>query len=500
MTGPRDLARMKTVLALALFGAMIGYLEPAYCEGQRFIDRGTLSQATAPTWVPTGNLNTPRNSHTATLLTNGKVLVVGGRDNDNHTLDSAELYDPATGTWSVTGALNMARISHTATLLQSGKVLVAGGGVPPGLPNTAEVYDPASGTWSVTGSLAAAHAGHAATLLPNGNVLIVGGRNDFSMLNNAELYDPIAGTWGPAGNPTSSRIWHTATLLQSGNVLVFGGIVSPYDADIEFPAASAAELYDPVAGSWRNVGSPISLYAHTATLLPNGKVLMAGGFGVLATCAGCLAVTSIGAELYDPAGEAWSHTGTLSVHRVVHTASLSPNGKVLVAGGAFEGAGDEAELYDPDSGLWTGTSSLNVGRWAHTATLLLNGDVLVAGGTDASDALTGTPNAFGGAELYEGVAPPPGTIGAGFTGAWYDPAQSGHGLFVEVLSNNRFYATWFAFNPLERSKPGSPVSAPTTATPRPLPPSTTDRWTLDSEFRSQSDRAQSLGHADVHVY
>ena len=194
MNGPRNFARMETVLALALFGSMIGYLEPAYCEGQRIIDRGTLSDATTPTWVPAGHLNTARHSHTATLLPNGKVLVTGGA-NTSTILNSAELYDPATGTWSVTGSLNTARIYHTATLLQSGKVLVAGGGVAPSLPNTAEVYDPATGTWSVTGSLAAAHTGHAATLLPNGKVLIVGGTVDFSMLNNAELYDPAIGTW-----------------------------------------------------------------------------------------------------------------------------------------------------------------------------------------------------------------------------------------------------------------------------------------------------------------
>jgi hypothetical protein len=397
---------------------------------------------------------------------------VAGRDNDLRIRDNAELYDPAAGTWSVTGSLNTARILHTATLLQNGKVLVAGGGVAPGLPNTAELYDPVTGTWSPTGSLAAAHAGHTATLLPNGKVLVSGGTDNFSVLHTAELYDPTTGTWGPAGSPTWARSGHTATLLQNGSVLVAGGIVGPYDADNEFPAASNAELYDPVAGSWRSVGTAIRLYEHTATLLPSGKVLMAGGYSIRPIGPGGLAVTSRGAELYDPAGEAWSYTGYLSVTRVGHTASLLPNGKVLVAGGAL-GAGNYAELYDLDTGMWTNTSSLNAGRWNHTATLLPNGNVLVAGGSD------GAQNALNSTELYEDVATPPGTIDSGFTGAWYDPAQSGHGLFVEILPNNRVFVGWFTFNPAGTQQAwfvGVGTYSGNTATITPVSLPTGGRW------------------------
>src|SRR5438552_17395831 len=105
MNGPRNLARLTAGLALALFGWVIGYVVPAYCEGPRSTDRGGLRQATTPTWVPTGNLNAARSGHTATLLPNGKVLVVGGAFDDN----SAELYDPAIATWSLTGRLNSGR-------------------------------------------------------------------------------------------------------------------------------------------------------------------------------------------------------------------------------------------------------------------------------------------------------------------------------------------------------------------------------------------------------
>src|SRR2546428_4916314 len=132
--------------------------------------RPAFTQSTGPSWSYTGSLNTPRYGHTATLLPNGKVLVVGGASGAD-LLDSAELYDPATGTWSLTGHLNVAHWFHTATLLPNGKVLVAGGQATNGYPffaaHTAEIYDPATGTWSLTGNLNVPRLFHTATLLPN---------------------------------------------------------------------------------------------------------------------------------------------------------------------------------------------------------------------------------------------------------------------------------------------------------------------------------------------
>jgi hypothetical protein len=440
-----SVARDSAGLLLALIGLMTGFIVPAHCQDRSPSALGAKASATLPSWVHTGNLNIPRHSHTATLLPNGNVLAVGGFSNAFSSLDSAELYDTAAGTWSVTGSLNSVRVFHTATLLQNGKVLVAGGFVfptiPAGLPNftpvpspfrlsSSELYDPATGTWSPTGSLAATHAEHTATLLPNGKVLIGGGTSDdFSIVHNAELYDPAAGTWGPAASPNTFHFAHTATLLQNGNVLVAGGRADA-QGDFDIPVPSRAELYDPVSSSWREVGTAIIIGGHTATLLPNAKVLVAGGSVVSP-------ITPRGAELYDPAAEMLSYTGNLNVGRYGHTATLLPNGKVLVAGGD---GGDLAELYDPESAIWTSTSILNAGRFSHTATLLPNGNVLVAGGR-------GAQNALNSAELYGEVGLPLSAIGAGFTGAWYDPTQSGHGLFIEVLPNNRFFAGWFTFNP-----------------------------------------------------
>jgi hypothetical protein len=217
-------------------------------------------------WRVTGSLISARNYHTATLLRDGKVLVAGGTPNNNgpnRFLSAAELYDPATGSWTGTGNLETARAGHTATLLPSGKVLVAGGNQI----NSAELYDPNTATWSATGSLNVSRVLHTATLLPNGEVLVAGG----SDLNSTELYDLNTGTWRVTGNLNKPRSWwHTATLLPCGKVLVTDGYVSS--------SILGAELYDPDTGRWSVVSDPLNTRAlHTATLLPNGKVLVAGG-------------------------------------------------------------------------------------------------------------------------------------------------------------------------------------------------------------------------------
>jgi len=159
---------------------------------------------------------------TATLLTSGKVLVVGGFNYASGILGTAELYDPKTRKWTATGSLVSPRSNHTTTLLADGRVLVAGGtdGVDP--INTVEIYNPTTGTWTATGSLLEARLSHAATLLLDGRVLVTGGY-DGGALENAEIYDPASGTWSSAGSFIDARWLHTATLLPSGKVLVAGG-------------------------------------------------------------------------------------------------------------------------------------------------------------------------------------------------------------------------------------------------------------------------------------
>ena len=269
--------------------------------------------------------------------------------------DTTGFYSALTSwTWTATGSLAKGRYDHTATLLPSGKVLVAGGYARPRPYElaSAELYDPASGTWTATGSLAHARTLHTATLLQNGMVLVAGGYGKQKNFRSAELYDPTSGSWFATGRLGTSRARHTATLLPDGKVLVVGGNLSIRP----FSYLASAELYDPASGTWTATGSlATGREYHTATLLPNGMVLVAGGFNGSELAS---------AELYDPASGTWTATESLPTVRRIHTAALLPNGKVLVAGGyALGGALASAELYDPASGTWTATGSLDTARY-----------------------------------------------------------------------------------------------------------------------------------------
>ncbi len=344
----------------------------------------------------TGSLVQAREYHTATLLPNGKVLVVGGDSTGGgRTLTSAELYDPANGIWTATGPLATDRAEHTATLLPNGKVLVVGGRQFFYDLASAELYDPVSGIWTPTGSLNTQRHGHTATLLPNGKVLVAGGSQEFFAsvysLASAELYDPATGTWSPTGSLATDRFFHTAALLPNGRVLVAGGYSRGRGT------LASAESYDAASGTWSPTGSLAAARdGHTATLLQDGKVLAAGGFG--SNGAGALS----SAELYDSASETWLSTGNLSTGRSGQTAMLLRGGEVLIAGGFDRNSGvyasTGAERYDPSSGTWMATGNLVSGRSNHTMTLLSDGAVLVAGGY-------GGNNTLASAELYRKPLP-----------------------------------------------------------------------------------------------
>ena len=354
----------------------------------------------AAAWTATGTMNTRRPGHLAMLLLDGRVLAVGGPIETISDANSAELYDPDTGRWATTGNMIAQRFAYTATVLRDGRVLVAGGA---GLLASAELYDPVSGTWTATGAMETGRYDHTATLLRDGKVLVAGGivagdssRDD--QVPSSELYDPVSGTWTATGAMATDRFGHTATLLADGKVLVAAG----YQADV--PKGPYAEIYDPVSGTWTAAGNmitPTPRADSTATLLPDGKVLLAGG-----TTDGRNPMAL--AELYDPQTGAWTATQGMIAARAGHTATLLRDGMVLVAGGG--GSEDEsacqchaplgsAELYDPASGTWSATASMIADRTDHTATLLPNGRVLVASGNGMEFGIDNVMLAS--AELYD---------------------------------------------------------------------------------------------------
>jgi hypothetical protein len=351
------------LLALAIGGAVL-------------IGSGLIHATREPVWTVTGSMVEPRVGHTATLLPDGRVLAVGGGQfNGFFDLASAELYDPITGAWSATGTMAEVRWGHTATLLPDGTVLVAGGEISGNSPAlaSAELYDPRSGTWSSAGTMIEARRGHTATLLPSGRVLVAGGYNANDALASAELYDPATASWTATGAMLTGHVVHTATLLQDGKVLVAGGV------DGIGVALASAELYDPETGSWSPTGALSGARgAQTATLLHDGRVLVAGGvfgsqpfFDALAT-----------AEVYDPAAGVWSTAASMHTDRQYHTATLLPDGTVLVTGGLGSAENKAtAEVYDPAHDTWRAIADMDEARAGHSATLLPNGNVLVAGWT-----------------------------------------------------------------------------------------------------------------------
>jgi uncharacterized protein YjdB len=328
----------------------------------------TLNVLTVGGFTLTGSMNAPRLLHTATLLNNGLVLVAGGLNNGG-VLASAELYNPATGTFTPTGSMNTARNAHTATLLNNGLVLMAGGSSD----NSAELYNPTTGTFSyTTDPMNTVRDRHTATLLNNGIVLIAGGWNGSAPLASAELYNPANGTFsyttnlntGIQSTMNSARFVHTATLLNNGMVLIAGG-----ETYFTGGFIASAELYNPATGTftYTTYNMNYGRSSPTATLLNNGMVLVAGGFG-----------GDSSAELYNPAPGTFTLTDSMNTVREQQTATLLNNSMVLVAGGFTDIA--SAELYDSASGSFTPIGNMNTSRALHTATLLNNGTVLVAGG------------------------------------------------------------------------------------------------------------------------
>ena len=296
-------------------------------------------------WTSAGSMAATRIGHTATLLPSGKVLVAGGLilPFPSPSLASTELYDPATNRWSAAAPMIESRTRHTATLLRDGRVLVVGGltvtlqdgGLFPSQLTSAEIYDPKADRWSLTAPTGEHRLGHTATRLADGRVLVAGGQADSgTFLKSTEIYDAIQDRWISAAPMAAARFGAVATLTAEGDVLVAGGLGE--EPNVLNLALSSAELYNPGTNLWVTAASMVEFHAaDTATVLRSGKVLVVGAPG------------ESRAEVYDEVQNRWVQTGP-SMDRYQHTATRLPNGRVLIVGGyGLESIGSVI-IYDPE--------------------------------------------------------------------------------------------------------------------------------------------------------
>jgi hypothetical protein len=330
-------------------------------------------------WTTTGAMQTGREFNAQVKITGGKVLSMGGVDNNNNILSSAEIYSSTSGKWTLTGSMANAREYFTAVTLTTGKVLVAGGiGTGSVVLGSAELYDPTSGVWSSAGSLSVARAAQTATLLANGKVLVTGGctaSTCSTYTGVSELYDPTSNTWSTTGSLNTARFLHTAVALKTGKVLVVGG---------SYGTTTSCEVYSPSSGTWSNIASNVTArYENTITLLSDGKVLVTGGAN------GKFPLTS--AEIYDPTANTWTSTANMTIGRYGHTAALLGDGTVVVAAGFGQSIScgkdctgyvptSRVDIFNETTGTFTAASSLSQALAYHSMTLLSNGRAIENGG------------------------------------------------------------------------------------------------------------------------
>lgn len=272
-------------------------------------------------FVPSAAMAIARDSHAAIALADGRVLVAGGWS-DQRATDHAEVFDPRASRFIVVGAMTTARASASASLLRDGRVLLAGGQTSAFEPlASAEVFDPATSTFSPMNSMNVARVGHVAVVLDDGRVLIVGGRPSRrgEILRSAEVFDPVGGQFQATGSMLSPRHKHAAALLPDGRVLIIGGS----DARDQAGRYRSTEIFDPSSGTFTagpQMNWPRFKFADSVVTLPSGAILVAGG--------------AVQWEIHDPRTRAFKViAGDMGTSPEFATATRLPNGDVLLIGG-----------------------------------------------------------------------------------------------------------------------------------------------------------------------
>jgi hypothetical protein len=292
----------------------------------------TVYSPTLGVFTDVGPMSLPRSNHTATLMTNGRVLVAGGFTNSVSTgpTNVAEIYYPNTKIFVPTAPMITARANHTATLMPDGTVIVLGGQSTSGTSlSAAEVYSSTAVAWSSLAAMPTALAYHTATLLQDGRLLVIGGSGALGASAGVYAYTPATNSWATLASLPQALYQHTATLLYDGRVLVAGG-------NNNYGEVAASYYYSPTANTWTLIGAHAltnGRFGHTSTLLPNGSVMITGGFTVNGA-----AIVVAGAEVFHVEQSTWSPIGTLSGFRAAHTMTLANNGKVYAIGGTGGGS------------------------------------------------------------------------------------------------------------------------------------------------------------------
>ena len=348
----------------------------------------SASELSPGEFVKGPDMKSRRERFTTVQLSDGRLMSVGGRaiglqaQSGNYN-ETAELFDPASTSWTFTGDMNEQRRSPGLLVLSDGRVMVVGGLSGQREPlASSEYWDEATGVWVFGPEMNRPHDLMATAVLPDGRFMMIGGTSKdengllISLTAETEAYDPETETWTELAPMAEKRANHTATTLLDGRVLVTGG------GKTDGPYLKVTEIYDPATGAW-TLGAPLTKGRafHTATLLDDGRVLVVGGKGKIKI-----------AEVYDPATDAWTPAGETGDPRSEHAAALLADGTVLVTGGT--GYLVTSEFFDPTTNSWVPGEVLSTGRYRHSAYTLDDGRIIIMGGT-SKDGMLATTEIYG---------------------------------------------------------------------------------------------------------